>query len=121
MGRSMKISVRISIVALTLFAALCALGLVAFPQHVTSDDGHGNRYDGVVARGDYVGTVRIEYADGAVWEGPLKKGQFDGKGRYSSPDGWMFTGEFKNGAAHGPGRFDLPDGTSYRGVFERDA
>jgi hypothetical protein len=120
-GSGVKISVRLSIVALTLFAALYALGVVAFPRNLTSDDGHGNRYGGAVVRGDYVGIVRIEYADGAVWEGPLKKGRFDGKGRYRSPDGWTFTGEFKNGAAHGPGRFDLPDGTSRKGVFEKDA
>jgi hypothetical protein len=120
-GAAMRSGVRaaawISVVALTLFAMLYALGAVAFPQRLTSDDGHGNVYSGTVVRGDYSGIVRIDYADGAVWEGPLKNGQFDGEGLYRSPDGWTFTGAFKDGAANGPGRFDLPDGTSYEGVF----
>ncbi|MDR1291894.1 MAG: hypothetical protein LBJ91_00655 [Clostridiales Family XIII bacterium] len=113
MGKGVRTSIRVLIVALTLLAALYALGVVAFPHHLASDDGYGDRYDGVVVRGDYAGVVRIEYADGAVWEGPLAKGRFDGKGRYRSPEGWTFTGEFRNGAAHGPGMFELPDGTSY--------
>jgi hypothetical protein len=112
MSRGVKLSVWLSIVALTIFAALYALGVVAFPRQLTLDDGYGDRYIGTVIRGDYVGTVRVEYADGAAWEGPLANGQFDGEGRYSSPDGWTFTGEFKNGAANGRGRFELPDGTS---------
>jgi hypothetical protein len=113
MSRRAQIAVWVSIVALTLFIALYALGVVAFPRHLTSDDGYGNVYSGEVVRGDYKGIVRIEYADGAVWEGPLAKGQFNGKGRYTSPDGWTFTGEFKDGASVGPGRFDLPNGTDY--------
>jgi hypothetical protein len=113
MGRKGRVAGWISIVALTLFVALYALGVVAFPQHLTSDDGHGDVYSGTIVRGDYTGIVRIDYADGAVWEGPLKNGQFDGKGRYRSPDGWTFTGVFKDGVAKGPSRFDLPDGTSY--------
>lgn len=120
MSRVMKRAGWISVIALTIFAALYALGVLAFPQHLTSDDGYGNTYSGAVVRGDYEGTVRIDYADGAVWEGPLKNGQFDGRGAYNSPAGWTFTGEFKDGAVNGPGTFTLPDGTSYEGDISKN-
>ncbi|MCL1891561.1 MAG: hypothetical protein FWG00_06115 [Coriobacteriia bacterium] len=87
------------VIALTLVAALYALGVLSFAPHVTQDDGYGNIYQGKMAHGDFIGAVEIAFADGSRWTGELKNGLFDGQGTFTSKDGWSYTGEFENGEA----------------------
>jgi hypothetical protein len=86
------------VIALSLCAALFALGFIATPRHVTWNDGHGDVYRGDLLRGQWIGEVRIEYADGSVYEGGLKDGRWDGHGVYRAADGKEYRGEFKEGA-----------------------
>jgi hypothetical protein len=113
MGSKARAIIWIAVVLATAVCAMYALGIIAIPVRISESDGYGDVYSGKIVRGDFEGSVKIEYADGAVWEGPLNNGQFDGNGVYSSPDGWKFAGEFKDGEIAGNGSFEFPDGSFY--------
>ena len=98
MNKKKSIVSWIVIVALSLCAALYALGVIAIPTHIVWDDGHGNVFSGVVEKGQWVGDVRIEYKDGSIYVGTLKNGQWDGYGKFISVEGWEFSGEFEEGS-----------------------
>ncbi|MDR1496364.1 MAG: hypothetical protein LBS67_05550 [Clostridiales Family XIII bacterium] len=87
----------IVVVALTVCAALFALGVIAAPSRVVWDNGHGDIYRGDILRGQWIGEVRIDYSDGSVYEGRLKDGRWQGHGVYRTANGLVYKGEFKEG------------------------
>lgn len=62
-------------------------------------DEEGNSFTGLYLprQERYVGEVRIEFADGALYEGGLEGGRFSGQGHYTNSDGKSIEGLFVNG------------------------